>query len=147
MTLFTIGFTQTTARGFFERITAAGVRIVLDTRIHRDSQLSGFAKAVDLEYFLAELSGSAYRAEPIFAPTAELLKQYRDKQLSWKEYEERYRLLLYERHPKDVLKPEDLDGACLLCSEHKPDLCHRRLAAEYLCDAYRGASPFEIVHL
>jgi len=25
-----------------------------------------------------------------------------------------------------------LDGACLLCSEDKPEKCHRRLVAEYL---------------
>jgi uncharacterized protein (DUF488 family) len=25
-----------------------------------------------------------------------------------------------------------LEGGCLLCSEEKPDHCHRRLVAEYL---------------
>jgi hypothetical protein len=40
-----------------------------------------------------------------------------------------------------------LDGACLLCSEHAPDRCHRRLAAEYLRDAFASAGTIEIVHL
>ncbi|HZZ40965.1 MAG TPA: DUF488 family protein [Acidobacteriaceae bacterium] len=29
-----------------------------------------------------------------------------------------------------------MDGGCLLCSEDRPDHCHRRLVAEYLRDRW-----------
>ena len=61
----TIGFTRTTARGFFERLKAAQVRSVIDVRLHNTSQLAGFAKAEDLAYFLAEIGGMTYRHEPL----------------------------------------------------------------------------------
>ncbi len=49
----TIGFTQSTAEHFFERLIGAGVRKVVDVRLHNTSQLAGFAKAEDLAWFLA----------------------------------------------------------------------------------------------
>jgi len=52
----TIGFTKTSASGFFERIKGAGVKKVVDVRLHNTSQLAGFAKAEDLAYFLSRPS-------------------------------------------------------------------------------------------
>ena len=46
--------------------------------------------------------------------------------------------LLEERQVEKVLKPEDFDRGCLLCSEAKPDHCHRRLAAEWLKGKWEG---------
>ncbi len=48
----TIGFTQTTAEGFFERLLSAGTKTIIDVRLNNTSQLAGFAKAKDLEYLL-----------------------------------------------------------------------------------------------
>jgi hypothetical protein len=42
-TVSTIGFTKTTAEGFFERLLKSGVRKVMDVRLHNTSQLAGFA--------------------------------------------------------------------------------------------------------
>jgi uncharacterized protein (DUF488 family) len=53
----TIGFTKTTAEGFFERLLNAGVKKVMDVRLHNTSQLAGFAKADDLAYFLKRVGG------------------------------------------------------------------------------------------
>lgn len=39
-----IGFTRMTARNFFGRLSEAGVRKVIDVRLHNTSQLAGFAK-------------------------------------------------------------------------------------------------------
>lgn len=147
MTLFTIGFTKTTAENFFGRLRGAAVKTVLDVRLHRDGQLAGFAKVPDLPYFLAQLAGSAYEPCPILAPAPALLKAYRDKQLSWDEYARAYRALLVERAPERQIDPAALDRACLLCSEHSADRCHRRIAADYLRDAFAPAASIEIVHL
>ena len=145
--LYTIGFTQRTAANFFATLREAEVNTVLDTRVHRDGQLSGFAKVPDLPYFLSELAGSGYKAAPILAPTAPLLKAYRNKELPWDEYAQSYLQLLDERKPERELDPADLDRACLLCSERAPRKCHRRLAAEYLQRAFAPSQHIEIVHL
>ncbi|MEA2719615.1 MAG: hypothetical protein QOJ39_1479 [Candidatus Eremiobacteraeota bacterium] len=147
MTLYTIGFTKTTAEEFFTRLRRANVKIVLDARLQRDGQLSGFAKVPDLPYFLDRLTGSAYEAVTALAPTASLLKPYRAKQLSWDEYAQAYRELLHERRPERGIDIALLDRACLLCSEHSPERCHRKIAAEYLRDAFAPLAQIEIVHL
>lgn len=147
MKLFTIGFTRTTAEQFFDKLRRAGVTKVIDTRIHRDGQLSGFAKMPDFEFFLTKLTPSAYQPSSGLVPTPELLKAYRDKELSWHEYAEAYRSLLRERRPEREYGFDSLDHACLLCSEHEPDKCHRRLAAEYLREVLTGQFDVEIAHL
>ena len=40
--------------------------------------------------------------------------------------------LMSERKPEELVTPELLDGACLLCSEDTAEHCHRRLVAEWL---------------
>jgi len=49
------------------------------------------------------------------------------------------------RKIEEQFKPEDLDGACLLCSEDKPHRCHRRLVVEYLED--RWGRSLDVTHL
>ena len=147
MTLYTIGFTKTTAEQFFGRLRRAEVMTVLDTRLNRGGQLAGFAKVPDLPYFLRELANCGYDAVPALAPADDLIAAYRDRRLDWDAYAAGYRALLRERRPERDLSPAQLDSACLLCSEHAPDRCHRRLAAEYLRDAFAPAGTIEIVHL
>lgn len=43
MDIYTIGFTQTTARDFFGRLRDAGIERLLDVRLNNRSQLAGFA--------------------------------------------------------------------------------------------------------
>lgn len=43
-----------------------------------------------------------------------------------------------ERKIEHRLKPEMLEGACLLCSEATPHHCHRRLVCEYLNAKWSG---------
>ncbi len=132
MILTTIGFTQTTAEGFFGRLERAGVRRVVDVRLHTSSQLAGFAKAQDLAYFLKRIGGIDYRHAALLAPTDEVLKAYRQKQISWAEYQRRFLDLIAERRIERQFDPAEFADACLLCSEAKPHHCHRRLVAEYL---------------
>jgi uncharacterized protein (DUF488 family) len=145
--LTTIGFTRTTAEHFFAKLTDAGVRTVLDTRLRTGGQLSGFAKTPDLPYFLRTVAGIGYRHVPELAPTEDLLDRYRAKALSWDEYAAVYRRLLEERRPERALDVALLDRGCLLCSEHTADHCHRRLAAEYLREALHPKLEIGIVHL
>ncbi len=144
MKLYTIGFTKTSAERFFKRLQGAGVKKVVDTRLHRDSQLAGFAKQSDLPFFLSNISKIEYGVTELLAPTADILDAYRKKRIKWAEYEKLYGELLAARHVEAQLAPHALDHCCLLCSEATPEHCHRRLAAEYLARAW---GPIEIIHL
>ena len=56
--LFTIGFTGKSAQQFFEMLMRAGVKKLVDTRLNNVSQLAGFTKRRDLEFFLRPSAGS-----------------------------------------------------------------------------------------
>ncbi len=141
----TIGFTKTSASRFFERIKRAGVKKMVDVRLHNTSQLAGFAKANDLAYFLKEICGVDYLHQPLLAPTDDILKAYKRDKGDWGVYEERFMSLMAERAIETRLDPAFLQGACLLCSEDKPHHCHRRLVCEYLNDKWGGA--LQVKHL
>jgi uncharacterized protein (DUF488 family) len=134
----TIGFTKTSAGAFFERIKKAGVKKVVDVRLHNTSQLAGFAKADDLAYFLKQICGVEYIHQPLLAPTDDILKAYKRDKGDWGVYQGRFMSLMAERAVEKRLQPEAFQGACLLCSEDKPHHCHRRLVCEYLNDKWGG---------
>lgn len=144
MRLFTIGFTKTSAESFFTRLQKAGVQRVIDIRLNNVSQLAGFAKKNDLRYFLKAICGIDYTHQPQLAPTQEILAAYKKQNGHWSEYERRFLELMTGRHIEEALSREIMDDACLLCSEDKPQHCHRRLVAEYLNSKWGDV---DIVHL
>lgn len=144
--LYTIGFTKKTAQEFFTLLDKNGVTTLVDTRLKPDTQLSGFAKGRDLPYFLRNLIGCDYRSMPEMSPTEDLLGQYREDK-SWDEYEVGFRDLLEERSLITQLDRSwwEAQSACLLCSEHEPDHCHRRLVAEYLAAHWHGVTIHHLI--
>jgi len=142
--LFTIGFTQKPARKFFTALKQAGVKRVIDVRLNNQSQLAGFSKKDDLAYFLKEIGGIDYLHLPELAPTQDILDTYKKRKGDWRVYEEAFGALLARREVEKTLKPELFQQGCLLCSEHLPQHCHRRLVAEYLNAKWGGV---EIKHL
>ena len=142
--LFTIGFTGKSAQEFFEALRNAGVKRLVDVRLNNVSQLAGFTKKRDLEYFLRVIADIDYVHEVSLAPTKDILTGYKKKLIDWAEYERRFNALLKEREPARHMTPEQFDGACLLCSELKPQHCHRRLVAEHFQAAW---GDLEIRHL
>ena len=135
----TIGFTQSNAENFFERLFRSGVKKVIDVRLHNTSQLAGFAKSDDLAYFLKKMAGIQYVHQPLLAPTDAMLKAFKKEKGDWGVYEGRFLDLMSERKIESRLKPEMFDGTCLLCSEATPHHCHRRLVCEYLNEKWAGA--------
>ncbi|MDD9301874.1 MAG: DUF488 family protein [Desulfobacter sp.] len=59
------------------------------------------------------------------------------KQISWDEYVVQYSALIKRREIESKLSLSELGGSCFLCSEPTADMCHRRLAAEYLKKHYK----------
>lgn len=132
MNIYTIGFTQKKAEIFFGFIKSAGVLTLIDVRLNNISQLAGFAKRDDLKFFLKELCGADYVHLPELAPTKDILNAYKKGDMSWQLYEDKFLNLMAQRNVERSVKPALLDHGCLLCSEHEPHFCHRRLVVEYL---------------
>ena len=144
MKIHTIGFTKKTAREFFETLRASGARRLVDVRLNNVSQLAGFAKKQDLAYFLEKICGMEYLHLPLLAPTQDILDQYKKRNGDWQIYEKSFLGLMRDRKIEQALSREVLANSCLLCSEEKPQHCHRRLVAEYLQEHWGDV---EICHL
>jgi uncharacterized protein (DUF488 family) len=111
----------------------AGIRRLLDVRLNNVSQLAGFSKREDLQYFLREICGAEYRHEPLLAPTKEMLDEYKELKGEWGVYERRFLDLMASRQIETKLNVSDFAvPTVLLCSELEADHCHRRLVLEYL---------------
>ena len=131
-TLYTIGFTKKKAQEFFSILQKKHVENIIDVRLNNVSQLAGFAKKNDLIYFLKELCKCGYTHMPNFAPTKDILDDYKKKQIDWNQYVSKFHQLINNRSIEKQITIEKLNNACLLCSEPTAENCHRRLVAEYL---------------
>lgn len=145
MKTFTIGFTQKGARKFFTLIKDNQVSRIIDVRLNNASQLSGFAKRDDLKYFLFELCNADYVHIEDLAPTKDMLSDYKKKIITWERYEDKFINLISQRNIERSIDKSLLNNGCLLCSEHEPHHCHRRLVAEYLNNYWN--TNIKIVHL
>ena len=73
MEIYTIGFTKKTAARFFGLVRDAGIKRLIDIRLRNTSQLAGFAKYPDIDFFLREICGAEYIHIPELAPTQAIL--------------------------------------------------------------------------
>jgi uncharacterized protein (DUF488 family) len=145
MKTYTIGFTQKKANEFFALIKNNSVSKVIDVRLNNVSQLAGFAKRDDLKFFLSEICGADYIHLENLAPTKDILNDYKKNIITWDAYEDKFLNLIAKRNIERTVDKSMLDNGCLLCSEHKPHHCHRRLVVEYLNDHWE--TNIEVVHL
>lgn len=146
MKIFTIGFTQKSAREFFNKIKNNNIDLLIDIRLNNVSQLAGFAKGKDLEYFLKEICDCEYAHDDVFAPTKTLLDSYRANKTSWREYEDIFAQIMSTRQIEERFKKlySNYKNICLLCTEPTAEQCHRRLVAEYL---QKHCDNIEIIHI
>jgi uncharacterized protein (DUF488 family) len=142
--LFTIGFTKKSAESFFTKLKNSGAKRIVDVRLNNVSQLAGFAKRNDLQYFLREVCGMGYVHLGDLAPTQDMLDEYRKNNGDWSAYEQKFLDLMRQREIEKTTDPKIISDGCLLCSEEKPHHCHRRLIAEYLKSHW---SDVQISHL
>jgi uncharacterized protein (DUF488 family) len=132
MNIYTIGFTKKNAATFFGFIKQSEITTLIDVRLNNVSQLAGFAKRDDLKFFLKELCGTEYVHAPELAPTKDILNAYKKGDMPWEIYEDKFLNLMGQRNIERMVEPTLLNHGCLLCSEHEPHLCHRRLIVDYL---------------
>lgn len=145
ITLYTIGFTKKSAEKFFELLRKNNISTLIDVRINNSSQLAGFAKGKDLEYFVKQICKAKYKHITDFAPTKELLTKWHNEEVTWIQYTSVYNGLLKDRCVEKKYDISNFDNACFLCSEDTPEMCHRRLLVEYLKE--HTSEDVKIVHL
>ena len=142
----TIGFTKKTAKQFFSILTKNNIDAVVDIRLNNSSQLAGFSKYPDIEFFLEKICNTGYKHDLHFAPKDSTLTKYKKKQISWDEYEKEFAQTMMERKITEYIKANySSEGSiCLLCSEPTPENCHRRLVANYFKEIFHEV---QILHL
>lgn len=145
MKLYTIGVSKKTAEQFFKLLKKNKVKKLLDIRLKNTSGLLGFSKTKDLKYFCEKCHNIKYEHVPLLAPTEDLLKAYQ-KNKDWEAYKKEFAKILKSRPIVDTFKQasDGFNNVCLLCSEPKPEKCHRRLVAEYVA---KHIENLEIDHL
>lgn len=143
--IFTIGFTGSSAEHFFGRLKSAGVKKVIDTRLWAASQLCGFAKKKDLQFFLKAISDIEYEYRQELAPSEDILKPFKNNHISWNDYEMQYIRLMEQRNIANIVMPIEVDESCFLCACKTHHHCHRRLLAEHLKNAWDKQT--EIIHI
>ncbi len=142
----TIGVYGFAAVTFLEKLTGAGVGLLLDLRQRRGVRGTDYswANSAQLQRALAA-ADVAYRHVKDLAPTTEL------RQLQYREDDrrgvgKRNRIALApeyaERYTREILDPFDLgalvaelprdSATALFCVERDPEACHRSLVAERL---------------
>jgi len=144
--IFTIGFTRMTAEEFFTTLEDNGVRKVVDVRLFNKSQLLGFSKYPDIEYFLRKILDVEYFHDKNFAPSEKILTRYKKNIINWDDYEKEFAELMDYRNIDTYIADNyaNEENYCLLCTEVSPDNCHRRLVAEKIREVLED---IEIIHL
>lgn len=146
MNIFTIGYSKKSAKQFFGLVSSHEINLLVDVRLHNKSQLAGFTKGQDLAYFLKEICHCDYIHDEIFAPTDDILKSYRNKEITWQQYVDRYLVLVNSRQCETRFSEvvSNHSNICLLCTEPLPEQCHRRLLAEYLATKLPNVTIYHI---
>lgn len=145
--IFTIGFTQKNAENFFDLLTQNKIDLLIDIRLNNTSQLAGFAKYPDIQFFLKRIGQINYVHDIALSPTEDLLKDYKNKKISWTEYERVFEKIMLERNISNHIQEQYGEfsdkNICLLCSEPTTSQCHRRLVAEHFKEVLKT----DVVHL
>ncbi|MCP4465984.1 MAG: DUF488 domain-containing protein, partial [Halieaceae bacterium] len=55
---------------------------------------------------------------------------------AWEVYEAEFMSLMEKRRIDESIARDVIGQGCLLCSEHKPHHCHRRLVVQYLAEKW-----------
>ncbi len=137
--MYTIGFTQKTAEDFFTSLTKNNIELILDIRLNNTSQLAAFSKYPDIKYFLREICNIEYIHDVLFSPDEITLKRYKSKEICWELYAKEFEETMIKRNINDhITKKYSLNkNICLLCSESKPEHCHRSLVANKFITSFK----------
>ena len=137
MNLFTIGYTKKSAEEFFGIINDNKIEIIADVRLYNSTQLAGYCKSADLQYFLKKICNCNYIALRELAPNPTLFENYKaGTTTTWKEFQKIYNGFLDTHANLDFFYAFKSKRICILCAENTYEYCHRRLIAEKIAKTY-----------
>ena len=144
--LFTIGFTKKSAEKFFGILKENNINLVVDVRLNNVSQLSGFSKFPDIQFFLKTICDINYQHDLKFSPEESTLSRYKKKNIDWNTYVCEFTATMQKREIRKYIAENynTSQNICLLCSENEPEHCHRRLVAEIFQEVF---PELEVIHL
>lgn len=144
--IYTIGFTKKNAEVFFTLLQKNNVQMLIDVRLNNTSQLAGFSKFPDIEFFLNKICDIDYKHEVLFAPEETTLSRYKKKDINWDKYVTEFSETMKQRNIRKYIAENycSKKNICLLCSEATPEKCHRRLVAEIFAEVFEG---IKIIHI
>lgn len=147
--LYTIGYSGRDIGSFIDILQNNHIQAVIDVRRWVSSRYKPDFSGKSLRKTLP-LHGIAYVWKKELSPSVELLEGYKNKTISWNNYE----TCFISDLRKQSLFPicvglQALGRTCLLCSEASPEHCHRRLLAEEFVKFCSYTNEFwtEIKHL
>ena len=149
MKLYTIGASRKSAVDFFQTLKQHGIKRVIDVRLNNSSQLSGFTKGPDLKFFLREICNIDYEHDNNLSPPQDIMVKYKNKDITWNEYRDMFAKMLADRQIAKIFSDKvegDFSNICFLCSESRPNYCHRKIVAEYI-QQQNPEMDIEVVHL
>lgn len=141
--IYTVGTRGQHDASFIDLLRRHDLDAVIDIRLRNEGRYYRFAAGHHMRKLLEE-NGIAYRREIHFAPTAAMLSSLKSDG-NWDHYVDEYAILIAKRRMGELWMSRYAlyRHPCLLCAEHLPSHCHRRLLAEFL--ARKLALP--IIHL
>lgn len=77
MKVFTIGVNNKSAEQFFTLLSDNKILKIIDIRLNNTTQLCGFSKMNDLKFFLKKILNIEYEYISDFAPTKDIMVNYR----------------------------------------------------------------------
>jgi hypothetical protein len=119
MKLFTIGFTKTTAKNFFDRLKLSGAKKILDVRLNNVSQLAGFAKRDDLSYFAKTICGMGYQHMSDLAPTKDILDAFKNTKGLGKIMKRNLLISWQTEGSKKLIESSLMEGACYVARTNR----------------------------
>ncbi|WP_200801270.1 DUF488 family protein [Clostridium sp. Marseille-P2415] len=127
--LYVMSAYETSAADFFEKLKEYNADLVLDIRRKNESQLCGFTKKLDLEYFVNKIVHAQYIHDLNFAPTQVLLDQYVKHWIGWEQYKEGYEALMEERNivPYFMSRYGAYPSVCILGTDTKKRKSHSQI--------------------
>ncbi len=144
--IYTIGFTKKTAEEFFNLISINSIDILIDIRLNNTSQLASFTKYPDIQFFLKKICNVKYIHDTMFAPLDSTLHKYKEKLISWEQYEVEFIKTMTSRNITNyILSNYTIENTlCLLCSEPTAERCHRSIISNCFKSAF---SDLNIIHI
>ena len=135
--LYTVGMGRRQLQELMQLLVDTGIEMVADLRNFAAESGHGFTRERDIAFLLKEVAGIEYRREELLVPQREMREQYRRDQ-NWGRFEASYLALLSAERVHEVLDRERYAAmrTCLLGDQDSAEHDHRRLAAEYLKQAW-----------